>query len=66
MHVGPAAQAGVSVEQVQDVLATVAPVIGAPRVFAAAQNITEAPGADGGWETGDGHRDRRLRVPSGS
>ena len=44
MHVGPAAQAGVTVEQVQDVLVTVAPIIGAPRVLAAAQNITDALG----------------------
>jgi alkylhydroperoxidase/carboxymuconolactone decarboxylase family protein YurZ len=44
MHVGPAVQAGVQVEQVQDVLVTVAPIIGAPRVLAAAQNITDALG----------------------
>ena len=44
MHVGPAAQAGVTIEQVQDVLVTVAPIIGAPRVLAAAQNITDALG----------------------
>ena len=44
MHVGPAVQAGVTVEQVQDVLVTVAPIVGAPRVLAAAQNITDALG----------------------
>ena len=44
MHVGPAVQAGVTVEQVQDVLVTVAPIIGAPRILAAAQNITDALG----------------------
>jgi alkylhydroperoxidase/carboxymuconolactone decarboxylase family protein YurZ len=44
MHVGPAVQAGVTIEQVQDVLVTVAPIIGAPRVLAAAQNITDALG----------------------
>jgi alkylhydroperoxidase/carboxymuconolactone decarboxylase family protein YurZ len=44
MHVGPAVQAGVTVEQVQDVLVTVAPIIGAPRVLAAAQNVTDALG----------------------
>jgi alkylhydroperoxidase/carboxymuconolactone decarboxylase family protein YurZ len=44
MHLGPAVQAGVQVEQVQDVLVTVAPIIGAPRVLAAAQNITDALG----------------------
>jgi alkylhydroperoxidase/carboxymuconolactone decarboxylase family protein YurZ len=44
MHVGPAVQAGVTVEQVQDVLVTVAPIVGAPRVLGAAQNITDALG----------------------
>jgi alkylhydroperoxidase/carboxymuconolactone decarboxylase family protein YurZ len=44
MHVGPAVQAGVRFEQVQDVLVTIAPIVGAPRVLAAAQNITEALG----------------------
>jgi alkylhydroperoxidase/carboxymuconolactone decarboxylase family protein YurZ len=44
MHVGPAVEAGVKVEDVQDVLVTVAPIIGAPRVLTAAQNITDALG----------------------
>jgi alkylhydroperoxidase/carboxymuconolactone decarboxylase family protein YurZ len=44
MHVGPAVQAGVTVEQVQDVLVTIAPIVGAPRVLTAAQNITDALG----------------------
>jgi alkylhydroperoxidase/carboxymuconolactone decarboxylase family protein YurZ len=44
MHVGPAVQAGVRFDEVQDVLVTVAPIIGAPRVLTAAQNITEALG----------------------
>jgi alkylhydroperoxidase/carboxymuconolactone decarboxylase family protein YurZ len=44
MHVGPAVEAGVKVEDVQDVLVTVAPIIGAPRVLSAAQNITDALG----------------------
>ena len=44
MHVGPAVQAGVTVEQVQDVLVTIAPIIGAPRVLAAAENITDGLG----------------------
>jgi alkylhydroperoxidase/carboxymuconolactone decarboxylase family protein YurZ len=44
MHVGPAVDAGVKVEQVQDVLVAVAPITGAPRVFSAAQRITEALG----------------------
>lgn len=44
LHVGPAVQAGVKFEQVQDVLVTIAPIVGAPRVLAAAQNITDALG----------------------
>jgi alkylhydroperoxidase/carboxymuconolactone decarboxylase family protein YurZ len=44
MHVGPAVEAGLKVEDVQDVLVTVAPIIGAPRVLSAAQNITDALG----------------------
>jgi alkylhydroperoxidase/carboxymuconolactone decarboxylase family protein YurZ len=44
MHVGPAVQAGVQFDQVQDVLVTVAPIVGAPRVLTAAQNITDALG----------------------
>jgi alkylhydroperoxidase/carboxymuconolactone decarboxylase family protein YurZ len=44
MHVGPAVQAGVRFDEIQDVLVTVAPIIGAPRVLTAAQNITDALG----------------------
>ena len=44
MHIGPAVQAGVKFEQVQDVLVTIAPIVGAPRVLTAAQNITDALG----------------------
>jgi alkylhydroperoxidase/carboxymuconolactone decarboxylase family protein YurZ len=44
MHVGPALEAGVTVEQVQDVLVAVAPITGAPRVLSAAVKITEALG----------------------
>jgi alkylhydroperoxidase/carboxymuconolactone decarboxylase family protein YurZ len=44
MHVGPAVEAGVKFEQVQDVLVTIAPIVGAPRVLTAAQNITDALG----------------------
>ena len=44
LHVGPAVQAGVKFEQVQDVLVTIAPIVGAPRVLTAAQNITDALG----------------------
>jgi alkylhydroperoxidase/carboxymuconolactone decarboxylase family protein YurZ len=44
MHVGAATDAGVTVEQVQDILIAVAPVIGTARTLAAATNITEALG----------------------
>ena len=44
MHIGSAEQAGVKFEQVQDVLVAIAPIVGAPRVLAAAQNITDALG----------------------
>jgi alkylhydroperoxidase/carboxymuconolactone decarboxylase family protein YurZ len=44
MHVGPAVEAGVRLDQVQDVLVVVAPITGAPRVLKAAGAITEALG----------------------
>ncbi len=44
MHVGPAVESGVRLEQVQDVLVAVAPITGAPRVLKAARAITEALG----------------------
>ncbi|QJY49176.1 carboxymuconolactone decarboxylase family protein [Pseudonocardia broussonetiae] len=44
MHIGPAAEAGLTIEQVQDVLVAVAPIVGAPRVLNASQNILEAFG----------------------
>jgi len=44
MHVGPAMDAGVTVEQVQNILIGVAPIIGAPRTASAAIKITEALG----------------------
>jgi alkylhydroperoxidase/carboxymuconolactone decarboxylase family protein YurZ len=44
MHVGPAADAGVTVDQIQDVLVAAAPIVGAPRVLKAARNITQALG----------------------
>ena len=44
MHVGPAVESGVRIEDVQDVLVTVAPIVGAPRVLKAAGAITEALG----------------------
>jgi alkylhydroperoxidase/carboxymuconolactone decarboxylase family protein YurZ len=44
LHIPPAAQANLTIEQVQDVLVAVAPIVGAPRVLSAAQKITEALG----------------------
>jgi alkylhydroperoxidase/carboxymuconolactone decarboxylase family protein YurZ len=39
-----AGEAGITVDQVQDVLAAVAPIVGAPRVMAAVGNIARAYG----------------------
>ena len=44
MHVGPAMDAGLTVDQIQNILIGVAPVIGTPRTLTAALNITEALG----------------------
>lgn len=44
LHVGPAVRSGVRLEDVQDVLVAVAPIIGAPRVLGAATAITKALG----------------------
>jgi alkylhydroperoxidase/carboxymuconolactone decarboxylase family protein YurZ len=44
MHVGPAMDAGVTIEQVQDILVAVAPIVGSPRTMSAAAKITEALG----------------------
>jgi len=44
MHVGPAMDAGVTVEQIQDILIAVAPIVGTTRTAAAALNITKALG----------------------
>ena len=44
MHVGTAMDAGVTVEQVQDILIAVAPIVGTPRTISAAANITDALG----------------------
>ena len=51
MHLQPILKSGIKVEQVQDVLVAVAPIIGAPRVLAAGVKITEALG----------HRHRREK-----
>jgi alkylhydroperoxidase/carboxymuconolactone decarboxylase family protein YurZ len=44
MHVGAATEAGVTLEQVQNILIGIAPVIGTPRTVAAALNISQALG----------------------
>jgi alkylhydroperoxidase/carboxymuconolactone decarboxylase family protein YurZ len=44
MHLGPAMDAGLTVDQIQNILIGVAPVIGTPRTLAAALKITEALG----------------------
>jgi alkylhydroperoxidase/carboxymuconolactone decarboxylase family protein YurZ len=44
MHVGPAVDAGVTVEQIQDILVAVAPIVGTARTMSAAAKITEALG----------------------
>lgn len=44
MHVGAAVDAGVTIEQIQDILIAVAPVVGTPRTVSAAARITEALG----------------------
>ncbi|HEX4687599.1 MAG TPA: carboxymuconolactone decarboxylase family protein [Nocardioides sp.] len=44
MHVGPAAESGLTLDQVQDVLVGVAPVIGSARTISAAAKIVEALG----------------------
>ena len=43
-HVGPAVESGVTIEDVQNVLVAVAPIIGTARTMSAAVNITEALG----------------------
>jgi alkylhydroperoxidase/carboxymuconolactone decarboxylase family protein YurZ len=44
LHIGPAAEAGVTLDQAQDVLVAVAPIVGTPRTASAAVKITEALG----------------------
>ncbi|MFD9127675.1 carboxymuconolactone decarboxylase [Kitasatospora sp. NPDC059571] len=43
-HVGPAVEADVTMEQLQDVLVAIAPIVGTARVMSAAGHITEALG----------------------
>ena len=42
LNVGAAAEAGVDAEDIQGVLAAVAPIVGTPKVVAAATNLLEA------------------------
>lgn len=42
MHVGPAAEVGLTVDDIQDVLVAVAPIMGTPRLLASARKIAEA------------------------
>ena len=44
MHVGPAMDAGLTVDQIQNILLGIAPGFGTPRTLAAALKITEALG----------------------
>jgi alkylhydroperoxidase/carboxymuconolactone decarboxylase family protein YurZ len=44
LHVGTAAEAGVTLEDVQGLLIAVAPIVGTPRIVTAATNITAALG----------------------
>ena len=43
-HIGPAAEADLTADQVQDVLVAIAPIVGTARVALAAGNIAEAMG----------------------
>jgi alkylhydroperoxidase/carboxymuconolactone decarboxylase family protein YurZ len=43
-HVGPAVEVGITLDQAQDVLVAVAPIVGAPRTASAAAKIGEALG----------------------
>ena len=44
LHVGAAMDAGVTVEQIENILIAVAPIVGTPRVTDAALNVTQALG----------------------
>ena len=44
LHVAPAVESGIKLDDVQDVLVAVAPIVGTPRVLRAAGAITEALG----------------------
>jgi alkylhydroperoxidase/carboxymuconolactone decarboxylase family protein YurZ len=42
LHIGPAAEMGLTVDDIQDVLVAVAPIVGTPRLMASARKIVEA------------------------
>ncbi len=44
LHVGPAVDAGVTLDQIQGILVAVAPIVGTARTASAAMKITEALG----------------------
>src|SRR5215470_5472613 len=44
LNVGAAADSGITLDDVEDILAAVAPVVGAPRVVSAAANIAQGLG----------------------
>jgi alkylhydroperoxidase/carboxymuconolactone decarboxylase family protein YurZ len=44
MHVGTAVEAGVTIQQVQNILVAIAPIVGTARTASAALKITEALG----------------------
>lgn len=44
VHLGAGAEAGLTLEQAQDVLVTVAPIVGTPRTVAAGAKLAEALG----------------------
>lgn len=43
-HIGPAMDNGITLEDVQDILVAVAPIVGSPRVLTAAGHIADALG----------------------
>ena len=57
LHFGPAAEAGVTLDQAQDVLVAVAPIVGTPRTLAAAAKIVEALGLAIELAEDDGEQD---------
>lgn len=42
LHIGPAAELGLTLDDIQDVLVAVAPIVGTPRLLSSARKIAEA------------------------